>query len=214
MKKSIAILVLNLIAFAGYSQKFAISNNRDNILYLGIPNHISIAAENCPCKLLSIKADSASISESAPCEYEMTFSRVADIDIEIIKNTGKGKKTIGKRKFQVRFLPDPEATVFGRKSGDHISNTELAACGGLIAHYPDFLSCYPTCAVTYYTVIVLRNGNVIYSKTFSNARFNDELKKQFTSLHTEDIVVFSNFIAKENTGRIFHLRPVQLTIKD
>jgi hypothetical protein len=46
MKKAIAIFVLGLAAGVIHAQHIAVSNDKQNIFYIGIPNPITVVAEN------------------------------------------------------------------------------------------------------------------------------------------------------------------------
>lgn len=103
MKYFIAIILL--LPLKAQCQHAVIAATKMNILYIGIENPISIAVENTKCSELTLNVDNGSAKMESNCTYKVMVTKPGNSFLYIIK----GKDTISKTLFKVKFIPDPVA---------------------------------------------------------------------------------------------------------
>jgi hypothetical protein len=115
MNKLIAIVFL-FFHFCCVAQHFAASADKNNILYIGISNPLSVAVENIAANTLVIKTDNGLIIGNNG-KYEATPTIQGKATYFIYKkNNGKLKK-VAAAIFRVKHLPNPVFRIGPCNSG-------------------------------------------------------------------------------------------------
>lgn len=193
MKRLIFFFCL-FITFHGSAQ--TVANDQMNILYYDIPNPISIAAFGYTCKSIIVKADFGkvtSIDDGNGCyyyEYHAAGDSMSKVTFSLYAKVGNSTKLIGKRIFRIKKIPNPEAYVGGRRSGDIAINL-LRAQEGIIAKIPNLGIC-ASFKVDSFCYAVMRNDKIICTGKNAGNTFNQKIASCFSSMEDKDYIFFYN----------------------
>ena len=102
-----------------------VSPDKMNVLYIGIPNPISVSSPGIANKDLHVSISSGSISSSDPSkgEYEANVSSVGTATVSISGNVGGKTAALGSKLFRVKRIPSPVAEFAGTGGGSQNTPT-------------------------------------------------------------------------------------------
>ena len=217
MKHLLLIFVAQICMLRMQAQHFAISNDKMNVVYIGVDNPITIAVENWPCNKLVVKVNNGTITGSN-CKFIYRGTEPGATNIVVFKKTAKVLKVIGYYSFRVKRLPAPVFKI-GHYASNYSNGNEktvqkivLAAQQFVRADLENF-----DIDVKYW--IDSFSVKIFYSdsakvKTFFNitGKISQELSEGFSVLKKDDIVVFHKIFAKGPDGLQYELNPLILTI--
>ena len=191
-----------------------ISPTKMNILYLNIPNPISVSVPGVPSENLHVSVSNGKI-EKREKDYLVYPSR-EDINgkntrVSVTANINGKTRSMGAMAFRVKRVPDPIATV-AEKNGGILQKGDLLAEQGVFAKLVDFEFDLKF-TITQFDVTITGSGG--YNKTWSSGsnRFTPEQKQQFSGLPSGSIIYLDNIVAHgdDNTDR--ELSPVSFKIR-
>lgn len=196
------------------AQQFTVAADRMNIMYKGWSSPISVTVQGVHCKDITIQGDSVDISsyEEDSCKYYVVPKKTGLIMLEIYKQTKNGKVLVGKSRFRSKEFPDPLAQV-GTKRNDTIRKNTLAPQLGVLAvlHNCD---CDARIVVQKYSMIIVREGQTIFTKKAYSSLFDDETKSQLKLLRDNDLVfIYDIFVAAPSYSSKM-IEPIYLTVKE
>jgi len=204
-------------ALGGYCQKFAVSNDQHNIIYIGLPNTIHVCVEGYKSSSVIVTSDSGIVTknerdpEGRKYEgYYLNPIKPGHFSININIKTSKGIKHIGEYEFLAKAIPDPVAEIGGKSLGN-ISRSVLKAQIGIIADIHGFNIC-ARFVVTSFSMIVMKKNGQIIDKDNVGSKFSDDIHSVFNSLEENETVLFTKITAKGPDGIERHLAPVELKI--
>jgi len=114
-----------------------VSPTKMNVLYIGLPNPLSISAPGIAKENLRVSMSGGSISGSNG-NYTATVSAIGTATISVSGELAKGKVSpLGSSLFRVKRIPDPKAEFAGRSSGN-TSASNLKAQDYVFATLKDF----------------------------------------------------------------------------
>ena len=104
-----------------------VSPTKMNVLYVGVPNPISISVPGVPSEKISASLSGGVLSKSGN-NYLANLLSVGNSKayITVVAEIDGKKKEMGKMEFRVKTIPDPIAKINNRKSGGIDRNTLLA----------------------------------------------------------------------------------------
>lgn len=207
----ILIIVFVACSYAGFSQGYVISNPKENVIYIGIPNPLNVAVEGRYCKDIVLSTDNGKIEAAEEkCSYTIYPENAGKTEI-VIKD--KRKHTIiGSVDFRTKYIPDPVAMV-GGKNGGEIRKSILRVQLGITAILQNF-DFDARFAISGFTMTILRSDRTVFSKTCEGALFPQEIRNAFEMLQTNDRVLFSDISCKAPDGRARRLQPIEFRIID
>lgn len=157
-----------------------------NVFYVGIPNPVSISAAGVPDDKIFPEIRNGSITKSPDgIGYIVEPLRPGMSLVTVEAEINGQRKSMGTVEFRVKRVPNPVATVAGKKSGP-ISKAVLLAQAGVIAEMENF-EFDLRFNVTEFTVSATVRGFVRNFKTQGN-RFTDEQKALFESMGTGETI--------------------------
>ena len=180
-----------------------------NVLYVGIDNPITIAAENSSNKSLVVKATNGKlVSDNG--QYIFRSETVGATEITVYKKVNKRLIKLGSAFFRVKVIPLPIFKIgSGRQS---VAKVELANQQFVRAELEgfDFDAKFP---VDSFTVCIVPSDTCSYAiiKNIGN-KVNDEIRSEFQRLKESDVVIFKKIFAKTPGGIEVELSPVMITI--
>jgi hypothetical protein len=211
--KKIAFLhiFLTCCLYSVVGQTFSIGADQNNILYLGIDNPLTIAAENISRKMLIVKTDNGVISGENGI-YVFRGSQIGKTTIILYKKVNGKLKEIGRNYFRIKNIPDPTFKIGSGR--DTMRNTELASQLYVRAELENF-EIDGTFQIISFTVCIISSDTCKYKelKNISN-KISSEIRDEFQLLKNNDAVVFKSITGKRFDGSVFALRPIVIVIKD
>src|SRR5690606_13825332 len=134
--KPILIILLSLYSHIVLSQGVAVAADKMNVLYVGLENPITIAAEKYSCKDLVVEISQGTITKNKDnsCRYTANFKTPGKTIITVKNNKGK---ILSEVEFRIKRVPDPVAMV-GGMNGGVIAKNKFKVQGGVIAELLNF----------------------------------------------------------------------------
>ena len=209
MKRYFFLLLTILIIATAHGQRVAVAADKMNVLYVGIDNPITIAAENSSDKSLIVKTTNGKlIGENG--QYIFRSETVGAAEISVYKKVNNKLMKLGSAFFRIKTIPLP---IFKIGSGRHsVAKVELANQQFVRADLEgfDFDAKFP---IDSFTVCIVPSDTCKYAtiKNIGN-KINDEIRNEFQQLKENDVVVFKNIFAKTPGGIEVELLPVMITI--
>lgn len=170
-----------------------VSPDKMNVLYIGVPNPVSISAPGIGKEKLKVSMTGGSISGSAG-HYTATVSNIGTATITVSGDLGNGKTSIlGASDFRVKRIPPPKAVFAGKSSGS-TSAANIKAQDRLFA----ILSGFDFDAkfnITRFTMLVLKPRQDAIQKTGTSGVLSADIHSALNTVTPGTTVVFSNIIA-------------------
>lgn len=122
-----------------YHGLVAVSAEKMNVFYIGVPNPVSIAVAGLFPEQIEpqISANGEIIYDAKTGRATVIVNGGNETSVQLYNKSGKQKKLIDEIKFRIKRIPDPVASVFGKKEGS-ISKGELIAAGCILAKLENF----------------------------------------------------------------------------
>jgi GldM C-terminal domain len=223
MKIIFQLFLLSFISSASLSQHIAVSADKNNILYIGVDNPISITVEGISCNDIIVKTDNGSISKYKNCSYSFRGSKPGRTDIILYKKVKAKLKEIGRRAFRLKNIPVPSFYIAQYGSNYFYSDfnnkgkankVALAAQQYVRAELENF-DFQANFLIDSFSVKIF-SGDSCKTKLFFNIsnKISQQITDAFSILKNDDIVIFHKIYAKAPDGSEWELAPLILTIKD
>jgi len=186
-----------------------VSPTRMNILYLGIPNPISISVPATSPRDIQVSMKNGRIEQTANgyLAYPEKTTEKAYISVSVLVD--KVVKPIGTAEFRVKRVPNPIATVAGKNEG-LITKNELIAEQGVFADIPDFEFEMKFQVLSF--VVSTSKGGFIVEKATNGARFSQEQRDLFNGLTRGNRLYIDNIVAKGEDGLTRNLSAISFKI--
>jgi GldM C-terminal domain len=210
MKKEAIIFLLFFAYFISNAQKFSIAGDKNNTLYLGLDNPLSIAVENYSCKSIIVKTDNGTIS-SASGKYIFHSTKIGKAEIILYRKTNGRTKEIGRSTFRVKSIPDPIAKV-GPTSGGYINKVILRNQQYMRADY-EYCNCRAT--IDSFIVCIVRGDTCLYNEIKNiGGKFSNEVISALSIIKKDDAVIFKKIFAEGLNDISISLAPILFVITD
>lgn len=192
MKKLLLNTLFVFVGFNCFAQDAVVAVSRQNQLFIGLMNRIEVAMPNVPSSQLTVTVDNnAEITKVSEGIYDVSVVNVGELTITV---SGNGK--ISKKKFRVKYLPDPVPMLtIAMHNKDTLLLSNLKSVDGLVAPFMN-IDIEGKCPISEYTIsIVPRFGE---SKQIQNIGccFSSQTKQIFALLKPNDKIFFTNIKAR------------------
>lgn len=188
----ISFLILYLLITTGaMAQDAAVQFDKQNIMYVGIYNPITVVVRNTPCKsVLIVVPECVVIPGSGLCQFNVMPAKPGTTTIKIYTQSKQGDKLVAQQEVRVKKIPDPLASVGGLYCSI-IRERVLKEQLGIVLHVDgfDFAGGFQ---VNSFKVTIVRNKNVIFEKDCIGARFDDETIRMLQTIKTDDLFSCTN----------------------
>jgi gliding motility-associated protein GldM len=185
-----------------------VSPDKMNVLYIGVPNPISISAPGIAKEKLHVSISGGSVSGSAG-HYTATVSSPGTATVSVSGELAPGKsQALGSTLFRVKRIPDPKAQFAG-KSGGKTSAANIRAQDRLFAKLDNF-EFDAKFNVTRFSLLIAkpRQDVVIYST--SGSELSGAMRSAMNAVSPGTTVVFQEIIAVGPDGSQRGLDPIVL----
>ncbi len=191
---------------------YTISAKKMNVFYTGVNNPVSISISGIPKENLTTSISCGTLKRD-PFGDDWIVNIPPDFTeaiINISANIDGVKRKLGSKKFRVKRLPDPIATIANKNSGV-IDREIMIAAATLSPKMPDdFEFDYPF-VISSFTMAIQR-GFRVYHFDSNNFYLTDEMTDQIKRANRGQNIVFENIVARDPDGIERTLSPIVLTI--
>lgn len=200
-------LLIASLTIAG--QTFTVAAVKNNVLWAGLDNPISITVENKSSKNIIAKTDNGRLTKVD--DHYIFYTDTGDVaNITIFEKRAGKEIRIGVTTFKVRQKPDPIPRVGGNRSG-RVSVAAFKSQAGVSTDehfYPD-----RGIQVVSFSFSLVRGTDFLYEelKNLGNA-FNTETKNAIAQAQPGDSIVINRILAKRHDGTITILEPLTFTL--
>ncbi len=207
MRYSIILLLL-LFSARLSAQQVAVEYLGRGILYANIDNHLKIVVQGVSPKQIAISSKNGKVKKSDTAGvfiYNPSFSGFDTIYIFVNGKIIDQKRLIAN--------PIPILTHLAGKHNGKISKSLLKHGISLTADVNgiDFSA---RIKIQNYSIMLIRNNNVIFRKDMKGYESNDEIAAQFQRLIEGDLIFVYNIIGKYPDGKLRELEYINLIVKD
>ncbi|MBD1367433.1 gliding motility protein GldM [Mucilaginibacter sp. ZT4R22] len=186
-----------------------VSPDKMNVLYIGVPNPISISAPGIPKEKLRVSISGGSVSGSNG-HYTATVSSAGQATVSVSGETSPGKtQVLGSTLFRVKRIPDPKPQFAGKSSGS-TSAANLRGQDRVFARLENF-EFDATFAVTRFTLVVLKPRQDVVRYSTVGAELSGQMRTAMAGVTPGTTVVIQDIIAVGPDGTQRGLDAIVLT---
>jgi gliding motility-associated protein GldM len=118
----------------------AISADAMNVFYMGVDNPISVSAAGIAPSELQVTNTGGALKNVKPGVFSWNppGNSPKEVEIKVSAKTKDGTKPQGSKKFRVKRIPDPVASLSGKKTGEYTTKAEMAVAQYIFAKMENF----------------------------------------------------------------------------
>ena len=170
-----------------------VSPDKMNVLYIGVPNPISVSAPGIAKEKLRVSISGGSVSGSAG-KYTANVTTIGNATVTVSGELAPGKsQTLGSTLFRVKRIPDPKAQFAG-KSGGNTSAANIRAQDRLFAKLDNF-EFDAKFNVTRFTLVIIKPRQDAVIMTTSGGELSGAMRASMNGVTPGTTVVFKDIIA-------------------
>jgi len=170
-----------------------VSPDKMNVLYIGVPNPVSVSAPGIPKEKLHVSIGSGSLSGSAG-HYTAMVNSITDNNVITVSGEVNGKTMVlGSTKFRVKRIPDPKPQFAG-KSGGNTAAANIRAQNKVFAKLEGF-DFDAQFNVTRFTLIIVKPRQDAVTYTTSGAELTGQMRSAINTVTPGTLVIFKDIIA-------------------
>jgi len=193
-------------------QLFSVSSDKNNVLYAGVENPLTITVQSILPKNVHVKTDNGTLS-GANGHY-VFYTDTGDVaNFTLYKKLSNGNVKIGVSSFRVRQLPDPPVHI-GNMYGGEINSSYIKAQAGIKT---DVEAVYykKGIPIVSFTLNIIRGKDYVFKEIKNEGQlFNKDVQNALSLLQNSDSVIFNNIIAIRHNGTLTILPPLTFLIKN
>ncbi|AMR30226.1 gliding motility protein GldM [Mucilaginibacter sp. PAMC 26640] len=182
-----------------------VSPDKMNVLYIGVPNPLSISAPGVPKETMKVSMSGGSVSGSNG-HYTATVSTPGAAKVTVYGDKGM---VLGSSDFRVKRIPDPKPQFAG-KSGGNTGAANLRSQDRVFAKLENF-EFDAQFKVTRFTLLVLKPRQDVVSSSTVGADLSSGMKAAMSGVTPGTTVVIKDIIAVGPDGTQRGLDPIVLT---
>ncbi len=188
-----------------------VSPTKMNVLYAGLPNPISISVPGISSRDIQVSMQNGRIEQTANGFMAYPEKIGVKAIISVNATVDKVVKPMGSMEFRVKSVPDPVATVAGKKEGS-ITKAELMGEDGLYANIPDF-DFDVKFKVLSFVLNISASGGFEDNNPTAGGLFTADNKSKFKNLSRGQRIYFDDIQVKGDDGITRTLPSISLKIK-
>lgn len=216
------------LSYSSFSQFASVTSERNNVLYAGIENPLSIVAESTPCNSLIIKTSHGSVT-GKDCRYifQIDFDTVSKnnihyTDIVVYKKINSKLKLLAKWVYRIKNIPDPVAFLLSQRKDFTINYFSLQKPTFFDGHpkvpditaQPDFYLDFDVrFIVDSFRFSIFRGDSCLHKSILNKTNlFSDQTFEIFKTLLGNDQILFDEIHIRGNDGSRRIIKPLKLTV--
>ncbi len=186
-----------------------VSPDKMNVLYVGVPNPVSVSAPGMAKEKLRLSISGGSISGSAGKFTATVSSPGTTAKITVSGETSPGKsQVLGVQEFRVKRIPDPKAQFAGKSSGTTASGN-IKAQDKVFAKLENF-DFDAKFNVTRFSLTIIKPRQDAITISGSGSDLSGPMRAALATITPGSRVVFDNIIAVGPDGTQRGLDPIVL----
>ena len=192
----------------------AIEPEKMNVFYIGVENPIAVSAAGVSPTNLVVNANGGGCTKTGGTggKFILKFTTPGECLISVSAKTADGTKPQGPaKKFRVKKIPDPVATVGGKTGNVDMKKSELSAIGGVGALLAGFDFDAKFIVVSFELSAVVK-GN-LKSEPCSGNNMSSNAKSILASCSVGSKIFFDNVKARGPDGTIRNIPGVTIKVK-
>jgi gliding motility-associated protein GldM len=179
-----------------------VSPDKMNVLYIGVPNPLSISAPGVPKESIKVSMSGGSVSGSSG-HYTATVSSIGTAKVTVYGDKGM---VLGASEFRVKRIPDPKA-MFAGKSGGKTSAANIRAQDRLFAKLDNF-EFDAKFNVTRFNLLIIKPRQDAATFTTTSGELSGAMRAAMNGVTPGTTVVFQEIIAVGPDGTQRGLDPI------
>jgi len=195
------------VSFTVARPSAVVSADKMNVLYIGVPNPISVSAAGVPKESLktSISGAAGNITGSNGV-YTATVKTTGDATITV---TGDKGQILGFMKFHAKRIPPPRAQFAGKSSGS-TSAANIKAQERIFAVLDNF-DFEAKFNITHFQLLIIKPRVDPYYEVGSGGELTAKMKSALAGVTSGCTIIFQNITAVGPDGLIQEVDPVVIT---
>lgn len=186
-----------------------VSPDKMNVLYIGVPNPVSISAPGIAKENLKVSMSGGQISGSAG-HYIATVTSIGKATITVSGALGGGKtQVLGATDFRVKRIPPPKA-IFAGKSGGTTSAANIRAQDRIFARLDNF-DFDAKFNITHFTLYVIKPKQDAIIKTGTGNVLTSDMHAALNNVSPGSTVYFRDITAVGPDGIQQEIDPIVLS---
>jgi gliding motility-associated protein GldM len=182
-----------------------VSPDKMNVLYIGVPNPLSVSAPGVPKESMKVNMSGGSISGSGG-HYTATVSSPGTATVTV---TGEKGMVLGSSLFRVKRIPDPKPQFAG-KSGGNTSAANIRAQDRVFAKLDNF-DFDAKFNVTRFTVLIVKPRQDAIILSGSGSELTGAMRAAINTITPGSTVIFKDIVAVGPDGSPRGLDPIVLS---
>ncbi len=176
-----------------------VSPDKMNVLFIGVPNPVSISAPGIPKEKLRISVSNGSYT-GKDGKYEITVTSPGDANIAVSGELAPGKTAVlGSTLFRIKRIPDPKPQFAGKSSGT-TSAANLKAQDRLFAKLENFYFDIKFDVVRF-TMVILKPRQDAIIMNSTGSELTPAMKSALNTITPGTKIVFGNILATGPGGQ-------------
>lgn len=189
-----------------------VSPDKMLVLYIGLPNPVSVSAPGIPKEKLKVNISNGTIAGAAG-HYSAQVSTPGTATVTVSGTIGDGANaktmTLGSTEFRVKRIPDPKAQFAG-KAGGTTSAANIKAQDAIFAKLDNF-EFDAKFNVTRFTVLIAKPRQDPITISGNGNELTSQMHQALNSITPGSTVVFMNIVAVGPDGSQRGLDPIVLS---
>ena len=182
-----------------------VSPDKMNVLYIGVPNPISVSAPGVPTETMKVSISNGSVS-GANGHYTANVTSAGTAKVTVYGDKGM---VLGATDFRVKRIPDPKPQFAG-KSGGKTNAANLRSQDKVFAKLENF-EFDARFNVTRFTLIILKPRQDVVSYSTTGADLSAQMRTAMNGVTPGTTVLIQDIIAVGPDGSQRGLDPIVLT---
>lgn len=203
---NLTLLYLIFGTVHAFSQKTAVSNMSQNIVYLDIENELHIIQESTPCHSLKVTTDNGIIKNISPCKYLYIPATIGLSQIIV-----KGPKSEYNYLLRVEKKENLLEAHIGLCAPGNVKKDILLEQQALMIKAKGLTTLQPF-SVLSFSVMILRENKIIKNFVCKSAMLSKELVDELKKTMNNDHLLVYNIIIEDENGLSKFLQPSEFII--
>ncbi|WP_183563232.1 gliding motility protein GldM [Mucilaginibacter sp. SP1R1] len=182
-----------------------VSPDKMNVLYIGVPNPLSVSAPGVGKESMKVSMSGGSISGSGG-HYTATVNSIGTAKVTVLGDKGM---VLGTSEFRVKRIPDPKPQFAG-KSGGNTSAANIRAQDRVFAKLENF-DFDAKFNVTRFTVLIVKPRQDAVILSGSGSELTGAMRAAMNTVTPGSTVIFKDIVAVGPDGTQRGLDPIVLS---
>lgn len=183
-----------------------VSPDKMNVLYVGVPNPVSISAPGIPKENLSVTISGGTISGSNG-KYNVNVTNPGSVaKVNVSANINGKVQNIGSSDFRVKRIPDPKAKFAGKTSGS-LSSVVIKGQDAIFATLDNFDFDAKFKVTRFSLTIVKPRADAVILQATGNS-FSPQMRTAIATVTPGSRVIFDDIVAVGPDGSQRQLDPL------